>query len=225
MPQQATADAGREWAASWSHRVGRAIAHHRKAAGLTAQQLSERCAELGYPISRSAIAGMESARKDAIIVAEVQVIARAIGVTPLRLLFPLGREQTTEALPGADLPTWLEIRWWQGEHGQPYRLPSGEWVADDMSMESTFKLFHAHELEVRWVENVRAKLRDHVGQGTQDDEEREYLRNSEEHFLDSLRRVRALMRAHGLLLPVLPEGFLPDDVVDERPQPKVDRDA
>lgn len=224
MPQQTTAGAGREWAAGWSHRIGDAIAHHRKAAGLTAAELAERCGELGYPVSRSLIAGIESGRKEAVTVAEVQVFARAIGVPPLLLLFPLGREHTTEALPGVEPPTWLEVRWWQGLYAPPVPVmdddgnPTGEWAPRTILRDTALDRFHQHEHRVTGLEHARAQLRDIPGQplAPRDREELlEFFHDSEQRGVEDLRTLRELMRREGLVPPPLPDGFLPGEPVED----------
>ena len=74
-------------------RIGRAVAVLRKARGLSAQKLSDRCTELGYPIAQSTIANIESGRKRDIPVREVIAFAAALNV-PVRDLVPAlrGRE-------------------------------------------------------------------------------------------------------------------------------------
>lgn len=221
MTQQPMANPGREWAARWSRSIGEAIAHHRKEAGLTAAQLSERCAELGFPISRSQIAGMESGRKESVTVAEVQVLSRAIGVHPLLLLFPLGREQTVEVLPGVELPPWLEVRWWMHNYAPPVPVldadgnPTGEWAPRAILRDGTIHRFHLHEGVVEGVEHARKELRGILRFPAEDREElRRHFMDTESRELDTLRTLRTLMRAEGLVPPPLPEGFLTEDRLD-----------
>ncbi|MFD0393285.1 helix-turn-helix domain-containing protein [Streptomyces nogalater] len=68
----------------WSERLALSVAQevrrHRQRLGVSAQQLSERCAELGMPIQRSVLANMESGRRSTVTVAEVLILAAALDV-------------------------------------------------------------------------------------------------------------------------------------------------
>lgn len=101
---------------------------------VSAQQLSERCTELGYPIPRSTIANLERGRKETISVQEVLVLARALEVPPLQLVFPVGRERTLVVLPGEVTSTWLAAERFTGEGPFPVALPGGDWGANTPRM-------------------------------------------------------------------------------------------
>ena len=107
--------AGAVWPATWAVSIGRNIATARKAQGVTAQQLADRCSELGYPIARSTIANIESGRKRDIPVQEVAAIARALGVPPVRLLFDLrAGDVPVEVLPGVEALPVEGMEWFAG---------------------------------------------------------------------------------------------------------------
>lgn len=118
---------------SWPERlnvkIGEQIGRFRKARGLTAAQLAERCTELGLPISRSKIANMENgrARQEGISVAEVSIIAAALDVPPILLIYPVGREETTEVLPSQEVPSWSAAQWFSAENPLPTKV-NGEYV-------------------------------------------------------------------------------------------------
>lgn len=66
-----------------------ALSQRRRALGITASELSRRTREIGYPISRGAIAKMESnSRAGKIDVMEWLVLAAALDIPPVLLLFP-----------------------------------------------------------------------------------------------------------------------------------------
>ncbi len=73
---------------------------------LSAQQLADETERLGYGISRSQIANYESGRKKSLDVADLFVIAAALGVPPLRLLFPGEPDDDIEMLPGQRTSTF-----------------------------------------------------------------------------------------------------------------------
>ncbi|MFH0243617.1 hypothetical protein ACGRHY_14585 [Streptomyces sp. HK10] len=105
----------------WSERLASAIAHevrrHRMTLGLSAQQLSDRCAELGMPIQRSVLANLESGRRATVTVAEVLVLAAALGIAPAQLLFAVGYEEKVEPLPGCTKDPLVAVEWLAGDKG------------------------------------------------------------------------------------------------------------
>jgi hypothetical protein len=72
---------------------------------MSARELADATAALGYPITRSQIANYESERKQGLDVAELLVIAAALDVAPLRLLFPDKPNRPVEELPNQPVPT------------------------------------------------------------------------------------------------------------------------
>src|SRR5215204_5435227 len=115
-----TPDEGRDWAKRWSRQVAATMLAARKRQGnLSAQGLSDRCAELGYPIPRSTIQNLEIGRKESISIQEVVILARALAIPPVVLMYPVGREASVEALPGADVDTWSAAKWFTGEASFP----------------------------------------------------------------------------------------------------------
>ncbi|MFG3287216.1 hypothetical protein ACGF3G_00130 [Streptomyces sp. NPDC048179] len=102
----------------WSERLALAVAQevrrHRQRRAMSAQQLSDRCAELGMPIQRSVLANMESGRRSTVTVAEVLVLAAALDVAPAQLVFPVGFEETCEALPERTFEPIDALDWFAG---------------------------------------------------------------------------------------------------------------
>jgi transcriptional regulator with XRE-family HTH domain len=72
---------------------------------------------LGYGISRSQIANYESGRKKSLDVAELLVIAAALQVPPLQLLFPDEPDDDIEMLPGQRTSTFHATAWFTGGPG------------------------------------------------------------------------------------------------------------
>jgi transcriptional regulator with XRE-family HTH domain len=172
----------------WSERfvgvIAEQVRHYRNERKMSAQQLANRCAELGLPVKRSVLANLESGRRTTVSVPELVVLARALGTAPILLMFPVGQQQTIELLPGTVVPVLDALNWFAAQPAV------GSWPGtggsrEDWSMTSrgigTVGLFrrHASELERRDVVN-----RDHA------DEE--------------LRVLRELMRERGLIPPELP---------------------
>lgn len=94
---------------------------------MSAQALSDRCAALGHPIHRSVIAKLEKGIRPAISLSELLVLAKALGVTPVQLVFPIGIDELTEVLPGVTIGTWAGAKWFTGEQPFPAQGPDGRW--------------------------------------------------------------------------------------------------
>jgi len=84
-------------------------------AGLSAQDLSDRCEALGFPLPRAVLSNLENGRRESVTLAEVIVLARALEISPLQLVAPVGRQEKLELLPSAERPTWDAARWISGE--------------------------------------------------------------------------------------------------------------
>ena len=91
---------------------GNVVSRRRHALKMTASELSRRTAELGYPISRGAIAKIESSlRSGKVDVAEVLVLAAALDMPPVLLLFPqLGTDGGAVVIPGVYTRTGDAVR-------------------------------------------------------------------------------------------------------------------
>ncbi|MEB3020392.1 helix-turn-helix domain-containing protein [[Mycobacterium] crassicus] len=117
-----------------AHWFAFAVKQRRTALRLTAAELSRRTAGLGYPISRGAIAKIESqARSGKIDVAEVLVLARALDVPPALLLFPgFATDGPEELLPGYFARSDDAVRWVAGSiaYPQEYELSSMRRIGD-----------------------------------------------------------------------------------------------
>jgi transcriptional regulator with XRE-family HTH domain len=109
-----------KWTEGFHQRIAEAIkgARHGR---LTGQQLADDTERLGYPITRSQIANYESGRKQSLDVAELLVLAAALGVPPVALLFPNLPDGDVEVLPGQVMASADAMRWFTGENdsGEP----------------------------------------------------------------------------------------------------------
>lgn len=105
-------------AEGWSTRLVRGIAdevkRRRTELGWSAQKLSGECAALGFDFPRSTLADLESGRRKQISVPELIALAAALHVPPLLLVYPVGRQGETEALPGITRPAFRTAEWFSG---------------------------------------------------------------------------------------------------------------
>jgi transcriptional regulator with XRE-family HTH domain len=107
-------------------RFGLAVKTRRKALNLSASEVARRTAELGYPISRGAIAKIESnSRSGKVDVAELLVLSAALDVPPVLLLFlvfPTG--SLIEVVPGVEALAEDAVRWVSGRIAFPRKVGS-----------------------------------------------------------------------------------------------------
>lgn len=104
---------GDAWHRATAERVGKAVAKFRKDAGMTAQQLAERCKELDAPIHRTTITKIEGGRSR-FDLGELLILAAALDVPPLALLFPDLPDGPVEVVPGHTLSSLDAYLWTTG---------------------------------------------------------------------------------------------------------------
>lgn len=97
-------------------RVGREVRRLRGKdhAKMSAAGLADRTAALGHPISRSVIADLEIGRKKSLDVAELLVLAQALQVAPVQLVYPDLPKGDVEVLPGRFVESHEALQWFSG---------------------------------------------------------------------------------------------------------------
>lgn len=101
------------WADEHASRIARTIKSLRgKRSG---QWLAERTAELGHPVSRTTISEIETGRRKSVTTAELSVLAWALNVPPVRLLFPDLPDGNVEVVPGVRTSSVGAMTWFSGE--------------------------------------------------------------------------------------------------------------
>jgi transcriptional regulator with XRE-family HTH domain len=106
-----------DWAEGLHQRIAAAIKAAR--GSRPAQWLADETVRLGYPISRAAIANYESGRKKGLDIAELLVIAAALRIPPVALLFPQLPDGPVEVVPGTYTTCWDATTWLSGEESSP----------------------------------------------------------------------------------------------------------
>jgi transcriptional regulator with XRE-family HTH domain len=212
----------------------------RKQAGLNREQIAERCREVGAPttLTAAAVANIETGRPDEtgrrrrdVTAEEIVFFARALGVPPLVLLFPVGTVDEVEVLPGTFVPTWPAAQWFTGERPLPTgRLADGSpYVSEDDMLAwargaNQLGLVRSHAQVVdQWGRAKRAAdaQRDLATTAPADQQDThrqnvdhfEWLARDLERFLADDRRT---MRQVGLTPPELPDELRHIDK-EERP--------
>ncbi|MGW0667842.1 helix-turn-helix domain-containing protein [Streptomyces sp. NPDC002746] len=109
-----------EWVDRVQANVAGEVRRRRKEMGWSAQELADRCEQLGHPIPRNVIANMESGRRAGLPLVDVLVLAAALETYPACLIFPVGYVEQTQELPFERLvPTWDALRRFTGEQEVP----------------------------------------------------------------------------------------------------------
>ncbi len=128
-------DCGKMTRDSWAKRFTRdviaEVKRRREELGWSAQRLADECTALGFEMSRSTIADIENGRRAHLGVPDLLVLAKALGVPPLLLLFPVGSRDEVEVLPGETRPAFRAALWFSGEAASPARASDdGEVIVD-----------------------------------------------------------------------------------------------
>ncbi len=98
-------DDAKRWQEATAARIGQAVQRARKARGMTVQQLADRTRELGYPMHRVALGKIESGnRAGKLDTSELLILAKALDVQPLSLLYGGDPGGDIEVTPGVVMP-------------------------------------------------------------------------------------------------------------------------
>lgn len=108
------------------------------------KRLAEECARLGAPqLTAPSLSNIErgqdvSAKRTRrrVLVEELAVLARALDVPPLLLVFPIGQGELVEVLPGTAVPGWAAAKWWTAE--EPFPTHQGEhgWGSEESDQQA-----------------------------------------------------------------------------------------
>ena len=104
------------WGARWSAGIGRNVGKARRAVGLTGEQLAQKTKQIGHEVTRSVIANIETGRRETVTVQDIAVLAAALGVPPVALLYDVSGPRVA-ALPGQEMDAIEAEEWWSGHHG------------------------------------------------------------------------------------------------------------
>lgn len=114
------------WERELGGRVGRAIAGRRTQLLLTAASLAQRTAALGHPLSPATISRIEAnERSGRIDLAELLVLAAALEIPPMLLLFPGFPDGSEPVLPGVTASSDAAARWLSGTEAVPGTVDAG----------------------------------------------------------------------------------------------------
>lgn len=134
-----------QWAEGVHARIATAIRASR--GRRSAQWLADRTAELGHPITRAQITNYENGRKASLDVADLIVLAAALGTSPVCLVFPGPYDEEVSVFPGVghtqlSAAEWFSALRWISGVGEDM---GGEWADLTAELRSGRRLF---ELEL-----------------------------------------------------------------------------
>lgn len=145
------------WDRTLHHRIAQLI---RAARGdRSAQWVADETARLGYPVSRSQIANYESGRKQGLDVAELTVIAAALGVPPVTLLFGSHPDDVVETLPGEKGSSVAALAWFIGDRELAW--PGPEYKPDDARDQANAAIADSDSSAVALLDLIRKRAAKH----------------------------------------------------------------
>ncbi|MEW2163587.1 helix-turn-helix transcriptional regulator [Streptomyces sp. NPDC007084] len=197
-----------EWEDHVTATVAGEVRRRRKGLRWSAQDLADRCEEIGYPIPRNVIANMESGRRAVLPLVEIMVLAKALRVSPISLIYPVGYVTEVRELPYQEpQSTWDALQWFTGNS------PAED--ATDYMLDH----FQAHDLELRSAQAAvesedyeRWKVKTAANRVQREAAERALARYTVQaaNAKRELRRHRDAIREGGGIPPDLPSPL--DDV-------------
>lgn len=192
----------------------RAARHRRR---LSTQKLADACAQLGVPIDRSVLANLEHGRRSFVTVAELSVLALVLHVPPVALIFPLGRSETVEIVPGLTVPAVEALRWfvgdrpvdgiaWEDPAFVPRFLMHGNLVETVDHQDGMARAFREE------AHDKRQAGREEAAAGLENDADAAHYRA--ERSWRNLVDLRTVMRERDLTPPALPAGLAEREAID-----------
>ncbi|WP_045562570.1 helix-turn-helix domain-containing protein [Streptomyces sp. FxanaA7] len=204
-----------EWADRVKANVAGEVRRRRKEMGWSAQDLADRCEQLGHPIPRNVIANMESGRRANLPLVDVMVLAAALETYPVCLIFPVGYVERTQELPFQDLiPTWDALRRFTGEQEMP--MYDAGLVPD---FEHHASLVQTALAALEEEEQARFAAKTATGRAQQEEAERKRTKYADQAISAkyNLRHLRRDIRDEGATPPHLPPAL--SDVDPPEPDP------
>ncbi|CBG71913.1 hypothetical protein SCAB_48601 [Streptomyces scabiei 87.22] len=204
-----------EWADRIKANVAGEVRRRRKEMGWSAQDLADRCEQLGHPIPRNVIANMESGRRANLPLVDVMVLAAALETYPVCLIFPVGYVEETQELPFQHLiPTWDALRHFTGEEEVP--MYDAGLVPD---FERHASLVQTALAALEEEEQARFAAKTATSRAQQEEAERKRTKYADQAISAkySLRHLRRELREEGATPPRLPPALGDVDPPKEEP--------
>ncbi|MFF0715942.1 helix-turn-helix domain-containing protein [Streptomyces bauhiniae] len=207
-----------EWVDQVMSTVAGEVRRRRKELGWSAQDLADKCAEIGHPIPRNVIANMESGRRSNLPLVDVIVLAEALNTPPICLVYPVGYVEDVQRLPLQHPTTSMDaLRRFTGEETD---------LGADDDMLRYFRAHHAAQERLRSAQLDEERARYDAATAPNTDRKAEALRaqaraaEAADEAKSRLHRIRAFIQEEGVTPP-----FLWPDVVSAIETPGSDPDT
>lgn len=144
------------WAETRAQRIGLEVKALR--GRRSGQWLADETAAYGHTVSRTTISEIENGKRKDITLGEITVLARALRVPPLLLIYPDLALGPVEVLPGTEVTSANAARWFSGESP----LPDDHTAFDSAAMRPLIWTRHLYTLatRVRQALNFAASIKD-----------------------------------------------------------------
>lgn len=205
-----------------SDHLAATVARLRQEQRLPYTELAERLASLGRPIPVLGLRRIEKGERR-VDLDEVHALARALRVKPLALLFPIGRGEVVEVLPGLVVDAWRAAKWHTGEApfpgeqveppGDPHAGPAFAPAPEFGTLAIELHRVHDDRLDEWSQAKQRAALAAMLaGQGPDQEQIRREASAAAERQAfaaeQALGEVRRKMRQHGITPPAITDPRL-----------------
>lgn len=204
-----TVDQSEDWMKRQAAAVGARVRRVRLAKGMSVQAVADRATkDLGYKMLRTTLANLEAGTRRNITLGEVSVLAEALDVPPLGLLFPIDEPASVEVLPGVQRTPWDAWRWFAdglGYFDMEYEEPKSP-----TAQEIRTAMGHYSALTVNgqvWV-RTKAMIQSLAAMNRENDDAQESLKKEMEHILVDTHGALQYLEERGLPIPNLPAKWL-----------------
>jgi transcriptional regulator with XRE-family HTH domain len=211
------------------------VRRYRLAKNWSVRQLAEECQKLGMSsLTEASLGNIERGQKAGsgakrgvrrVLVEELVVLAKALDVPPILLVFPVDKAPTIEVTPGHVMPTWDALRWFTAEgpiapddidrmYGAGQYDPRAEKYGHGKRDPITGLYEWYDAPDAAWEQGAAPvvllrqlfeQVHEWSEHASQADEERRA------RMLAAIRGTIAEMRRRGHVLPALPAGLSPTD--------------
>ena len=204
-----TVDQSEDWMKRQAAALGARVRRVRLAKGMSVQAVADRATnDLGYKMLRTTLANLEAGARRNVTLGEVSVLAEALDVPPLGLLFPIDEPATVEVLPGVHRTPWDAWRWFAdglGYFDMEYEEPKSP-----AAQEIRTAMGHYSALTVNgqvWA-RTNAMIQSLAAMNRDNDEAQESLKKEMEHILADTHGALQYLEERSLPIPDLPAKWL-----------------
>lgn len=181
----------------WARRTTQRIADEAKRlrGKNTVEWLSDRTAELGHRISRSRISDLERGDRGGLLgVAELALLAKALRVPPILLLFPGMTATEVEVLPGHSASSWSAAQWFGGAAAYQATDEAGRFAYDREAFDDGARVLELARQEHQLIGQLAFVRRQRDAASRRKDASTDEVVKANEHVNNVEQQLRAVGR-------------------------------